>query len=55
MEGADNWSDLINGVFLSLHGKLMVDLDYVTMVDFEQATDRLAPEIKEFLVLAGNY
>ena len=48
-KGADNWSDLINGVFFSLHGKLMVELDYVTTAEVEQATGRLAPEIKEFL------
>jgi hypothetical protein len=48
-KGADNWSDLIDGVFFSLHGELMVELDYVTLVEVEQAIGRLAPEIMELV------
>ena len=51
-KGADNWSDLIDGVFFSLHGKLMVELEYVTMVDVEQAIGRLAPESMEWLTIS---
>jgi hypothetical protein len=52
--GADNWSDLIDGIFFALHGKLMLELGYATMADIEQRTQRLTPEIREFLNISGH-
>ena len=33
----------------------MAELDYVTMVDVEQAIDRLAPEVKELVIISRQY
>lgn len=50
-QGSDDWSELIDAIFFTLHGSLMVELDYVSKIQADQAVRRLVPEIAELLTI----
>jgi hypothetical protein len=52
---SDDWSDLIDAIFFSLHGDLMRELGYSNTVEVDQATGRLTPEIKELLNVTKQF
>jgi hypothetical protein len=53
-QGAPEWSEFINGIFLLLHGDLMKTLGYMTQDALEEARASMSPELIKFIVVAQS-